>query len=132
MDRIGLIALWRETLLAKKVLLGETKGYKNHPQLERFKNLPITAINTYLFYIHEEAMNRKYNFNFSKVGKTNLTIKIPLTDQQLQYEFKHFLNKLEIRTPDKFKEIKNIKNSNLEPHPIFQIIKGKIESWERV
>ncbi len=129
LDRIGLIALWRETLLAKKVLLGETKGYKNHPQLERFKNLPMTAINTYLFYIYEEAKNRKYNFDFSKVGKTNLTIKISVTDKQLQYEFKHLFKKLESRNPEKFKKIKD---SKPEPHPMFNIIKGKVADWEKV
>jgi hypothetical protein len=131
LDRIGLIALWRETLLAKKVLLGETKGYKNHPQLKRFKTSdhPVLTINTYLFYIYEEAKNRNYNFNFSKVGEVDLTIKIIITDKQLQYEFKHLLNKLEIRDQEKFKEIKNLR---IEAHPIFIIVKGKIEDWERV
>ena len=129
LDRIGLIALWRETLLAKKVLLGETKGYKNHPQLERFKDLPITAINTYLFYIYEEAKSRKYNFNYDKVGKTNLTIRIPVTDKQLEYEFKHLLKKLKERSIEKLKEIKDFKP---ELHPIFKSVKGKIADWERV
>ncbi len=129
LDRIGLVALWRETLLAKKVLLGETKGYKNHPQLERFKDLPITAINTYLFFIHEESQDRNYNFNYDKVGKTDLKIKIDLTDQQLKYEFNHLIKKLEIRDENKFNEIKNLKQ---EPHPIFNLVKGKIADWERV
>lgn len=129
LDRIGLVALWRETLLAKKVLLGETKGYKNHPQLERFKNLSITAINTYLFYVYEEAKERNYNFDFSKVGEVNLTIKIPIADKQLQYEFEHLLNKLEVRDKDKFEKIKNTK---IEAHPIFNIVKGNIADWERV
>ena len=33
LDKLGLLGLWRESLLAQKVLLGKTKGYKNHPQL---------------------------------------------------------------------------------------------------
>ena len=37
LDTKGLLAVWREALLAKKVLENKTKGYKNHPQLERFK-----------------------------------------------------------------------------------------------
>ena len=37
LDTKGLVALWRETLLAKHVLEGKTKGYRNHPQLDRFK-----------------------------------------------------------------------------------------------
>lgn len=129
LDRIGLLALWRESLLAKKVLLGETKGYTNHPQLERFKDLPITAINTYLFYIYEEAKERNYDFNLSKVGKVNLTTKISITDKQLQYEFGHLLRKLEIRNEEKFEKIKKLK---VEAHPIFNIVKGKIARWEKL
>ena len=37
LDSKGLVALWREALLAKQVLEGGTKGYRNHPQLDRFK-----------------------------------------------------------------------------------------------
>ena len=50
LDSKGLVALWREAFLAKKVLEGKTKGYKNHPQLERFRNSsnPISSINSYL------------------------------------------------------------------------------------
>ena len=38
MDSKGLVALWREGLLARAVLKGQTNGYINHPQLIRFKN----------------------------------------------------------------------------------------------
>jgi hypothetical protein len=37
LDRQGLTAGWREGLLAQKVLTGTTKGYRNHPQLRRFR-----------------------------------------------------------------------------------------------
>ena len=37
LDTKGLLAVWRETLLAQNVLLGNTRGYKHHPQLQRFK-----------------------------------------------------------------------------------------------
>nr|WP_253280607.1 pyrimidine dimer DNA glycosylase/endonuclease V [Arcanobacterium phocae] len=37
LDRAALIAGWREGLLAQKVLAGLTKGYRHHPQLERFR-----------------------------------------------------------------------------------------------
>jgi hypothetical protein len=40
LDRIGLIACWREGLLAKAVLEGKTKGYTHHPQLIRFQTSP--------------------------------------------------------------------------------------------
>ncbi|MFZ2406304.1 MAG: pyrimidine dimer DNA glycosylase/endonuclease V [Methylobacter sp.] len=36
---MGLLALWREALLAQKVLRGESRGYRHHPQLARFREL---------------------------------------------------------------------------------------------
>jgi len=129
LDRIGLMALWREALLAKKVLLGETKGYTNHPQLERFKNSkdPILAINTYLYYVFEEAQNRDYNFNFDKVGKVNVNLKLEITTGQIKYEFKHLRKKLEQRCPDKLRDL-----IGKEAHPLFNIVKGHIADWEKI
>lgn len=49
LDAKGLVACWRETLLAQKVLQGLTKGYKNHPQLDRFSNPPAQRLHP-LFY----------------------------------------------------------------------------------
>ncbi|MGH2666461.1 pyrimidine dimer DNA glycosylase/endonuclease V [Flavobacterium sp.] len=60
LDTKALVALWRETLLAKHVLEGKTKGYKNHPQLNRFKEAkyPIDSINQYLSEVYFEAVNK--------------------------------------------------------------------------
>lgn len=57
LDRQGLLALWREGLLAQAVLAGKTKGYRNHPQLIRFKSArdPLAAIGCYLTIVHREA-----------------------------------------------------------------------------
>ncbi|MFA5382302.1 MAG: pyrimidine dimer DNA glycosylase/endonuclease V [Candidatus Micrarchaeia archaeon] len=131
LDKIGLIALWRESLLAKKVLKNQTKGYKNHPQLIRFKKNKdkILMINTYLYYIQKEAENRKYNFDKTKLGrKTKKTILI--TNKQIEYEFEHLKKKLKKRDKNKYKEIKKIKK--IKPHPLFNIKKGEIEKWEKI
>ena len=40
LDRQGLVACWREALLAQAVLAGRTRGYRHHPQLERFRVVP--------------------------------------------------------------------------------------------
>lgn len=57
LDARGLVALWREALLAQAVLRGETRGYRRHPQLERFRNhaAPLAAMSLYLRAIHAEA-----------------------------------------------------------------------------
>jgi len=62
LDTQGLVALWREALLARAVLRGETKGYRNHPQLDRFRShaASVSAINTYLARVYDEAVARGY------------------------------------------------------------------------
>ena len=77
LDTKGLVALWRETLLAKHVLEGKTKGYKKHPQLNRFKcaAVPLDCINQYLSVVYEEALRRGFNFTKNKlIGNSNLLL----------------------------------------------------------
>ena len=96
LDPKGLVALWRETLLAKKVLEGKTTGYKNHPQLIRFKESKdlIKSINRYLEIIYNESIKREYNFDSSKFAIVDAVDRIEESEGQLQYEWSHFLNKL--------------------------------------
>lgn len=132
LDAKGLVALWRETLLAKHVLEGKTKGYKNHPQLNRFKKSkrPLDAINQYLSAVYKEATNRGYNFDVTKFNSIEKSIKLTVTEGQLSYEYNHLLNKLKIRDTELYKEVKKIKT--IDTHPIFKQVKGEIEDWEVV
>src|SRR3546814_11666857 len=65
LDVRGLVACWRETLLAQMVLQGLTKGYTRHPQLVRFRATddPVRATATYLHSVADEADARTYSFN---------------------------------------------------------------------
>ncbi len=130
LDSKGIVALWRETLLAKNVLQNKTKGYKHHPQLERFKSSkqPVGAINLYLSFVYEEASARGYNFDKSKFSRSKKRIKLTVTSGQIEFEVKHLLKKLKVRDPKKIKELKSLKV--FEPHPLFKIIPGNTESWE--
>lgn len=132
LDTKGLLAVWREGLLAKKVLEQKTKGYKKHPQLERFKKTedPILYINAYLYQIFLEAKRRGYNFNKDKILEVEIANKIPISEGQIYYEFQHLLKKLLKRDIKKYEEIKNTKK--IEVHPIFKVIEGDIEPWERL
>ncbi|HEY5592787.1 MAG TPA: pyrimidine dimer DNA glycosylase/endonuclease V [Paludibacter sp.] len=96
LDSKGLVALWRETLLAKHVLEGKTKGYKNHPQLNRFKKAkyPLDLINHYLSEVYHEAINRNFNFDKQKINWRFRKFKMPVTTGQLKYEVEHLLSKL--------------------------------------
>ena len=133
LDSKGLVALWRETLLAKNVLGGKTKGYKNHPQLIRFKesSSPLHSINFYLSEVHKEATSRNYRFDISKIGKFNLPQKINVTDKQVAYEWKHLSNKLKQRDIERFKKLIDLPKP-FELHPLFTQVNGEIEGWEVV
>ncbi len=132
LDAKGLVALWRETLLAKNVLAGNTKGYKNHPQLIRFKNAadPLLAINLYLAEVYRESLTRSYNFNKNKfIFGGEKSLKLTVTKGQIEYEWQHLLNKLKIRDINRSKKLKmGIKK--IEVHPIFIVIEGGVEEWE--
>ena len=70
LDRRALVACWRETLLAQKVLQGLTRGYTNHPQLIRFRAhpQPLEAVAAYLSGLADEADARGYSFNRALIG----------------------------------------------------------------
>ena len=130
LDTKGLVALWRETLLAKHVLEGKTKGYRNHPQLYRFKQSinPEHRINQYLATVYAEAVARKYNFQKEKINWNFETSMMPVTTGQIQFEMKHLLSKLQMRDQNKFEKVALLKE--IEPHPMFEITQGDIEKWE--
>lgn len=131
LDPQGLVALWREALLARAVLRGETRGYTHHPQLERFKTHPSPrlAINAYLAFVHAEAEARGYAFDRSKLGPVREVALIPATTGQIDYEWHHLLQKLAIRNP-----LLYAKRQDLTPacHPLFRPYTGPVASWERV
>ena len=129
LDAKGLVALWREGLLAQKVLRGATKGYRHHPQLRRFKEQsnPVAAMATFLESVHAEAERRGYRFNRSKISRLPSTAKIRETRGQLLHEWEHLKKKLCRRDPKRFAAHRNIIKP--QAHPLFQIVYG--DSWER-
>lgn len=132
LDSKGLVALWREGLLAKAVLEGKTKGYTNHPQLLRFKKSgdPISSINEYLYFVYLEAENRGYKFASTKFTRPQKISRIMVTVGQMGYELEHLKKKLAVRDPERLATLA-IK-SRPKAMPLFQIIPGKIADWEVV
>ena len=132
LDGKGLVALWREGLLAQKVLRGKTKGYRNHPQLDRFKKYPgrLKGIGSYLTFVYDESKRRGYNFERSKIKKTSRRHHvITVTRGQMGYEFNHLKGKVKKRTPLVYKRLLSVRR--ITPHPLFSVIPGTIECWER-
>jgi hypothetical protein len=134
LDRVGLVAVWREGLLAKRVLKGKTKGYCNHPQLLRFKGheKPVDLIDAYLFQIYVEAKRRGYSFDHSKIKGLKLQEALAVTRGQLEFEFAHLLKKLEKRDKKKFEGLKGLNPETIEPNPVFKVIDGEVEKWEKL
>lgn len=131
LDPPGLVALWREALLAQKVLQNKTTGYKQHPQLERFRRepAPLQAIGYYLEEVYKEACNRGYCFDETKIGSRDFYTGMTVTRGQMQHEWMHLKRKLKDRNPAAYRKLSGVEFP--EVHPIFQIVDGEKEPWER-
>jgi hypothetical protein len=131
LDSKGLVAAWREALLAQKVLKGATRGYRHHPQLTRFRDqpAPVAAIATYLAGLADEARRRGYHFDETKISRRRFKGRVPETRGQLLLEWRHLLRKLRARSPAIARELRGL--AAPKPHPLFRIVPGARRPWER-
>lgn len=132
LDAAGLVALWREALLAQAVLLGRTRGYRQHPQLQRFRTAadPVACIAGYLHGVAEEATSRGYSFNPARISASGGPVRpIPETRGQLLYEWEHLGRKLRRRSPAWYRD--QVAGAQPKPHPLFRIVAGGVRDWER-
>lgn len=139
LDTKGLVACWRESLLAQEVLKGNTKGYKNHPQLQRFKESdnPIGFIGAYLVTIAQEGFKIGYHFKEEKIFRPLIGKQLEVTKGQLQFEFEHLYKKLIERKSGKAMDVRRILFQDCVmkseyANPIFKVIDGQVESWEKI
>src|SRR5688500_10788380 len=131
LDSIGLVALWREGLLANAVLSGRTTGYRQHPQLERFRATsdPVASINAYLAGVYAEALRRGYRFDAGKLRGRRTSARLAGTRGQLDFEWSHLLRKLRQRSPAQFRALREL--ARPRAHPQFRVKRGPIAPWER-
>ncbi|MFT4258646.1 pyrimidine dimer DNA glycosylase/endonuclease V [Microbacterium sp.] len=133
LDRQGLLACWRETLLAQAVLAGRTRGYDRHPQLERFRGSDASraAVAAYLRGVAEEADARGYRFDRARIdgSSTSESPTIDVTTGQLALEWAHLSGKLAVRDPDRLALWADV--AVPAPHPLFRVVDGPVASWER-
>ena len=153
LDRRALVACWRETLLAQKVLRGLTRGYTNHPQLIRFRAhpQPLEAVAAYLSGLADEADARGYSFNRALIGAgengagehgadktespyTSVAL-IPVPLGQLEYELAFLQHKVAGRDPEWEHRLNKRLAARGElaacAHPLFEAVPGAIEPWEK-
>lgn len=131
LDARGLVALWREALLAQAVLQGRTRGYTRHPQLVRFRRAraPVGSIAEYLKAVHAEGVARGYAFDAGKIARGGRGEAIAATRGQLDYELSCLLGKLRHRDPKRYDALKRTRR--IESHPLFRIVPGGVEDWEK-
>ena len=131
LDPQGLVALWREALLARRVLAGETRGYRHHPQLERFRAAgdPAAAIGAYLLAVHRESADRGYAFDRGKIPGAPRHPPLAATRGQLDFEWAHLRAKLRRRSPAHLRRLP--RRSVPDPHPLFRVVPGPPAPWER-
>jgi hypothetical protein len=131
LDPAGIVALWREALLAQAVLRGETRGYRHHPQLQRFTDAPVpeARIAAYLAAVHDESVRRGYNFASDKVGARRDPTLVEVTRGQLDFEWQHLMAKLRARSPRQHESLLTVDAP--EPHPLFTVVTGGVSAWER-
>ncbi len=131
LDAKGLVAAWREALLAQKVLQGATRGYRHHPQLARFRahERPVEAISAFLTGIAKEALRRGYNFDTTKISPRKYRGQMEETEGQLLHEWRHLRKKLRARAPSFYRQSKGV--AMPEAHPLFRIVPGALREWEK-
>jgi len=132
LDARGLVALWREGLLAQAVLRGRTNGYRHHPQLERFRAQPspLGAIADYLRSVHDDAIRRGFVFSRRKINRVRCLQPIAVPRGQLRYEWEHLMMKLSLRDPELRLRLELVRRP--QAHPLFRIVPGGSESWEKL
>lgn len=134
LDRMGLLACWRETLLAQAVLRGRTEAYRAHPQLDRFRAHadPLAALGAYLRGVADEAHARGYRFDSGRILRPEDPAShldpIAVTTGQLAYEWAHLGRKLEARDPE---YAARWASTAATAHPLFRARPGGVEPWER-
>jgi hypothetical protein len=131
LDSKGLVAAWREALLAQKVLAGKTRGYRHHPQLLRFRGArdPLAAIGTFLTGIAREADSRGYRFDATKIQVPRSRPRLPESRGQLMHEWRHLQAKLRVRSPEWARRWSKV--AMPDAHPVFRIVAGPVRAWEK-
>ncbi|HET7610852.1 MAG TPA: pyrimidine dimer DNA glycosylase/endonuclease V [Rhodanobacteraceae bacterium] len=132
LDSRGLTAAWREALLARAVLAGQTRGYRAHPQLVRFAACacPSDAIDLYLKGLYAEALARGYRFDASKIRDVPSRRRLAVTSGQVAFELRHLRTKLRLRDPRRARQLPRA-GDPVDLHPLFRGVPGSVEGWER-
>lgn len=130
LDTRGLVALWREALLAQEVLKTEMKGYRRHPQLMRFRAQPspVPFNAEYLKAVDAESVERGFRFDAGKIERDGTADQIDVPHGRIDFEWRHLTKKLEMRAPKSLE--RQLATSAPLIHPLFRLVPGGVADWE--
>lgn len=146
LDNIGLARLYNEGIGGIRAIRGEQKMHLNHPQLTRFKvccdNHTYIILSAYLRVVHNELELRgmvndgkfKHDLLLNYLFQnTKDLFNITVNSSQINGEIVHFINKTKTQKGryinDNLKQA--IAAKNILPHPLFTVVPGPVESWEK-
>lgn len=131
LDSRGLVALWREALLAQAVIAGKTAGYRDHPQLVRFRAQPspLSFVAEYLRAVHAESVGRGYRFDAGRIVCHRTSGRIDVPRGQIDFEWHRLMDKLAMRAPERHERL--LRETSPEPHPLFRVVPGVVADWEK-
>lgn len=131
LDARGLVARWREGLLARAVLRGATRGYRRHPQRERFSARwdPVAVVDCDASRVVGESRQRGYAFDASKITYSKwLHGSVPFTAGQIEHEWAHLLGKRKARDPFRWRAPRRRQPTH---DGCLHVVPGPIADWER-
>jgi len=134
LDKIGYARVINEAVAGYHAYMKTGKGYpaawEKHSQLARFKAHPSDFLRDYIkFLIDYKRYIQLKEIDFPGSFLPDLNSCMTVTEGQLDYEWKRYLSKLKIRNFVKYSELKYIQP---KPHPLFTVIKGDVEHWEKI
>jgi len=87
------------------------------------------AIADYLAGVWAESERRGFNFDHRKIGSRRGAGRLTVTRGQLDYESELLCRKLKKRLREKCPELSSL--GQVRPHPLFIVVDGEVEEWER-
>lgn len=131
LDPPGLGGLWREALLAQRVVEGRTAAYRSHPQARRILGQadPWGAIHDYLLGVWEEGRRRGYRYDRTRISEHSDGHSMDVPRGQIEYELALLHFKLAARNKASLSDLPTLEQAL--PHPSITIVEGGIAPWER-
>ena len=120
-----------ETLLARKVLRGETRGYRHHPQLQRFREArdPQSAIDAYLPRSTPRRRRAATRSTRTSSMPTRARKDPGRARATRRARMGHLIAQARVAQPGAHVRWRELQRPRT--HPSFRVVAGGVADWER-